>query len=700
MSPNRTRTHKDKTDLKKTTPLKKIPQKKSTSRTKANPTTVINIDLRIDNRDFAGIVELASRKFTKAKKAKMPRDIKPMLASLVDEPFTDEKWQFELKLDGYRSLAYVENGNAELRSRNNNNFNKKFDDVHTALINWKINALVDGEVTVLNEEGLPDFSGIQLWDKHRKGKLVFYVFDLLWVEGWNIMDEPLSVRRELLKQIVPDDGVIRFSDHIDDIGVDFFNLTKQNNLEGIVAKKKDSVYIPGTRSKTWLKIKAEQRHEAVICGYTRKSDTDRLFSSLILGIYKEGSLKFIGQTGTGFSQSMQEELLKKMKPLHTKKNPFQEEPKIVDPAFWLKPFLVCEVKYTELTSEGVMRHASFQGLREDKAAFELNTEFPELPEADVPVEAVEEDIFLDKKHEQLITTVDGHEMKFTNLTKLYWPEDKITKGDMLNYYYSMAEYIMPYMKDRPQSLNRFPGGIHGNSFYHKNMAGKVDKWLKTFERFSESSGEPKDFLICADSASLLFMANLGCIEMNPWHSRVQRPNAPDWSVIDLDPGDISFEKVIETALVVKQILDTLQIPSFPKTSGNTGMHIYIPLEAKYNYEQSKQLAELIATLVHEELSEFTSLVRNPEKRKDKIYIDYLQNRPIQTICAPYSLRPKLGAPASAPLHWDEVKPGLKISSFNIRNMLQRVRSEGDLFEGVMGKGIDLNKVLKGLAHLI
>ena len=279
----------------------------------------------------------------------MPRDIKPMLASLVDEPFTDSNWQFELKLDGYRSLAYVENGKAELRSRNNNNFNKKFDEVHEALTNWKINALVDGEVTVLNEDGLPDFSGIQLWDKNRKGKLVFYVFDLLWVEGWNIMDEPLSKRRELLKQIVPDDGVIRFSDHIDEIGVDFFNLTRQNNLEGIVAKKKDSVYIPGSRAKTWLKVKAEQRHEAVICGYTRKSDTDRLFSSLILGVYEQGNLKFIGQTGTGFSQSQQVDLLKKMKPLHTKKNPFSEELKITDPAFWLKPFLVCEVKYTEMT---------------------------------------------------------------------------------------------------------------------------------------------------------------------------------------------------------------------------------------------------------------------------------------------------------------------------------------------------------------
>ena len=271
---------------------------------------------------------------------------------------------------------------------------------------------------------------------------------------------------------------------------------------------------------------------------------------------------------------------------------------------------------------------------------------------------------------------------------------------MLRYYYRMAEYMMPYMKDRPQSLNRFPDGIEGESFYHKNMGGKVDKWLRTFQRISESSSEPKDFLICTDTASLIYMANLGCIEMNPWHSRAQSPLYPDWCVIDLDPGDISFEKVIETARVVKDILDSLQVPSFPKTSGSTGIHIYIPLGAKYNYEQSRQLAELIANLVHQELPSFTSLVRNPEKRKDKIYIDYLQNRPIQTICAAYSIRPKPLATVSAPLHWDEVKKGLKVSDFTIHNIYERVNVEGDLFQGVLNKGIDLNSLLKGLTALI
>jgi bifunctional non-homologous end joining protein LigD len=307
---------------------------------------------------------------------------------------------------------------------------------------------------------------------------------------------------------------------------------------------------------------------------------------------------------------------------------------------------------------------------------------------------------LDPNEEVATKIVEGHTLKLTNLKKLYWTKEKITKGDLLNYYHHIAPYMLPYMKDRPQSLNRFPNGINGKSFYQKDMKGKVEPWLTTFERFSEGSGDAKDFLVCTDAASLLYMANLGCIEMNPWHSRISSPLYPDWCVIDLDPGAISFEKVIETANVVHTLLDSLSIPSYPKTSGSTGLHIYIPLGAKYNYEQSRQLAELIATLVHNELPSFTSLVRNPEKRKDKIYIDYLQNRPIQTICAPYSVRPKPGATVSAPLHWDEVKKGLKTAQFTMQNITVRLESEGDLFKGVLGQGINLNDILKQLAFKV
>jgi bifunctional non-homologous end joining protein LigD len=701
MSHQRNKLHLTKTKQKELPSLKKIPAKKAVSNRSKNKgkNIVVNVKAR---KDYSSVLEIIKRKIPNALKTKMPTDLRPMLTTLVDEAFTDSEWQFELKLDGYRTLAYLNSGKVDLRSRKNNSFNKQFDTIQQALTEWKIDAVIDGEIVVLNEEGVPDFNGIQLWDTQRKGHLVYYVFDLLWIDGLDIVNEPLYLRREILKELMPESGVIRFSDHIDDIGSEFFEIAKKNNLEGIIAKKKDSVYIPNSRAKTWLKIKIEERHEAIICGFTKKKDTDRLFSSLILGIYEDGHLKFIGQTGTGFTEAMQEELMKKMKPLITKKLPFEEKPVIpASDIVWLKPFLVCEVKYTELTNEGLMRHASFQGLREDKSAFELNTEKEkDTDEIIEEVEKEEKNEFINTNKESQIVTIDGHDLKLTNLKKLYWPKEKITKGEMLKYYYSITDYIMPYMKDRPQSLNRFPNGINGESFYHKNVGGKVDKWLKTFKRFSESSGEPKDFLICTDTASLIYMANLGCIEMNPWHSRIQSPLYPDWSVIDLDPGEISFEKVIETAQVVRQILDSLQIPSYPKTSGSTGIHIYIPLGAKYNYEQSKQLAELIANLVHEELPSFTSILRDPQKRKDKIYIDYLQNRPIQTICAPYSVRPKPGATVSAPLHWDEVKKGLKISNFTIKNILERVQSEGDLFDGVLNHGIDLNKILKGLSSLI
>lgn len=686
--------------------MKKLPSKKNASEpaTAKNKNIVVAAKAR---KEYSSILEIIKRKIPDAPTTKMPTGLRPMLSTLVDEPFTDSEWQFELKLDGYRTLAYLNEGAVDLRSRKNNSFNLQFDDVRKALEEWKINAVLDGEVVVLNEEGVPDFNKIQLWNKQKKGHLVYYVFDLLWIDGLNIMEAPLHLRRDILKQIMPESGIIRFSDHIDDIGKEFFEIAKKNNLEGIIAKKKNSAYIPDFRARTWLKIKIEERHEAVICGYTRKKDTDRLFSSLLLGIYEEGNIKFIGQTGTGFTQLMQKELMEKMKPLITKKIPFETKPSLPGSnVVWLKPFLICEVKYTELTNEGLMRHASFQGLREDKAASELNNEkeqdTEEVIESFDKLRMTEEatTAFINTKKEEQIVTIDEHDLKLTNLNKIYWPKEQITKGDMLKYYYNMADYILPYMKDRPQSLNRFPNGINGESFYHKNMGGKVDKWLKTFRRFSDSNGESKDFLICTNTASLLYMANLGCIEMNPWHSRVQSPLYPDWSVIDLDPGEISFEKVIETAQVVHRVLDSLQIPSYPKTSGSTGIHIYIPLCAKYNYEQSKQLTELIANLVHEELPAFTSLIRDPKKRTDKIYIDYLQNRPIQTICAPYSVRPKPGATVSAPLHWDEVKKGLKISNFTMKNIPERVKGEGDLFNGVLDKEIDLNKILKGLSSLI
>jgi len=244
------------------------------------------------------------------------------------------------------------------------------------------------------------------------------------------------------------------------------------------------------------------------------------------------------------------------------------------------------------------------------------------------------------------------------------------------------------MKDRPQSLNRHPNGINGESFYQKNVTGKVAEWLTTYHYKSESSGD-KNFLFCTDEASLMYIASLGCIEMNPWHSRIQHAENPDWCVIDLDPDNNSYDEVVKAAQAVKKVLDAIDVPAYPKTSGSTGMHIYIPLGAKYSYEQSKLLAELIVNMVHHDISSFTSLERNPAKRKGKIYLDFLQNRTIQTIASPYSLRPKPGATVSTPLHWDEVKKGLTPKQFTIHNIFDRLKDVGDIFKPVLEKGIDL-----------
>ena len=284
-------------------------------------------------------------------------------------------------------------------------------------------------------------------------------------------------------------------------------------------------------------------------------------------------------------------------------------------------------------------------------------------------------------------------MKFTNLSKIFWPAEKITKRDLVNYYYQAAPFILPYLKNRPQSLNRFPNGINGKSFYQKDVTGKVPEWIKKFPYHSNVDGD-KNFMMITDEASLLYVVSLGSIEINPWSSTAAKPDNPDWCVIDLDPDKNSFAQVIETAQVTKNILDAIGVDSYCKTSGSTGLHIYMPLGAKYTYEDSKEFARKIATLVQKELPKFTSIERMVSNRNGKMYIDFLQNRPQATLAAPYSVRPKPGATVSMPLHWEEVKKGLKMKDFTIRNAIARMKSEGDLFKPVLGKGINMKAALK------
>ncbi|MGX5689769.1 DNA ligase D [Arcticibacter tournemirensis] len=654
----------------------------------------------------------------KAPKSEFPEGIKPMLATLVDEPFDDPDWVYEVKWDGYRALAFIKGGEVELMSRNKKSFNEKFYPLYHILKQWNINAVFDGEIMVLNDKGVSNFSSLQNWRSEADGDLVFYVFDILWYDGKNLMELPLSQRQAILKEVLPlADDRIRLSEVFSANGTEFFHAAQRMGLEGIIAKKADSSYMPDFRSREWLKIKIHKRQEVVVGGFTRNEGSSKLFSSLLLGVYEGDTLQYVGKVGTGFSVKVQKELMERFRPMIADDCPFHTVPDYNKPsrfrpnppradAIWLRPELVCEVSFAEVTEDGVFRHPSFEGLREDKKAKDVFRE--KAAHTDEVVKDEPEPLrqkmiaapkdktrksLLNPKDETQVRKICGHDIKFTNLSKVYWPEDGITKRDLFNYYYQVGEYIMPYLKDRPQSLNRFPNGINKPGFYQKNVKDKAPAWAETFP-YTTSDGEHKEFLVPKDEASLLWMASLGCIEMNPWFSRVQSPDQPDYCVIDLDPDQNTFEQVIEAALTVKKVLDAIDVPCYCKTSGSTGIHIYIPMGAKYTYDQSQLFARLLVNIVHQQIPDYTSIERQIKNRKGKMYLDFLQNRPGATIAGPYSLRPKPNATVSMPLHWDEVKPGLKMKDYNIFNAVGRLRTEGDLFAGALGEGIDLEKAVK------
>ncbi len=653
-----------------------------------------------------------------AKKARFPASFKPMLAVLVDEPFDKEGWLYEVKWDGYRAISMIRNGDVDIKSRNDKSFKEKFYPITSALEALKINAVIDGEIVVLDEKGISDFGNLQNWRSEEDGELNYYIFDILWLDGNDLTQTSLAERKAILVKLIPENNVLKISRSFDESGISFFETAKKLGLEGIIAKKSDSYYRPGERSDDWLKIKANSRQEMVIGGFTKNDGSNKYFSSLLVGVFDRGKLKYTGKVGTGFNAESQKNLLRQLKPLIVKTPPFENLPDVNKPsrfrpnpphalATWVRPKLICEVSFTEMTKDGIMRHPSFEGMRIDKNAKNVVMEKAKPQKkaravsigskkksSSISKDESEKNKWLNSEDETQEKKINGHDLKFTNLGKIYWPAEKITKRDLLNYYHQVTPYILPYLVNRPQSMNRHPNGIDAPGFYFKDVTGKAPEWVETFLYHSESDGRDRKYLVAKNEASILYMASLGCIEMNPWHSRVGSEDYPDWCIIDLDPGKNSFDEVIKAARATKQILDGLGVVSYPKTSGSTGIHIYIPLGASYTYDQSKEFARVIARLVYEEIPEFTTIERVVKNRKGKMYLDFLQNRPQATVCAPYSVRPKPGATVSMPLHWEEVKKGLKMLDFTIKNSLERIKSEGDIFKPVIGPGVDLLKVVK------
>ncbi|MDQ6813201.1 MAG: non-homologous end-joining DNA ligase [Bacteroidota bacterium] len=701
---------------------------------------------------------------------KLDEFIPAMLAKETDIPFSNEDWIYEIKWDGYRAIAEVYKNGVRLYSRNGNSFVANYPTIVDALAALKINAVLDGEIVVLNDDGNPDFQKLQHFDEFRNYPIVYYVFDLLELNGKQLYKLPLIERKKLLEQTLKKNDVIKYSDHIEKSGEDFFEIIKQRNLEGIMAKKKTSEYYPGKRSADWLKIKHHKSDEAIIAGFTAPRGSRKYFGALVLGRFVSGQLTYIGHTGSGFDATLLKDLYAKLQPLITSTSPFAERVKTNMPVTWVEPKYVCEIKFTEWTSDGKLRHPIFLRLREDKAAKDVNTQFinavtmktddaasnieaaVDKPLKKSPKKAATKKYATAKKPLEVTSSKPGAEkrsaaqaakktkpakakgvdkavattekpmevstpgvaknenekiysfgkatLKSTNRTKFFFPEEGVTKGDVLDYYEQMATLILPYLKDRPESLFRTPNGINQKGFFHKDAGEEAPSWVRHIPLYSDSVKKDIDYILCNDAATLLYLVNLGCIEINPWHSRVKSLDNPDYLIIDIDPSDNNtFNQVIEAALVVKQILDQAGALSICKTSGSSGMHIYVPLGGRYSYDQAKDFANIVCMLAQAQLPAITTLERSLSKRsKDQIYMDYLQNRKGQTIACVYSVRPKKGATVSTPLDWSEVKEGLTPQAFNIKTIVTRVKKKGDLFAPMLDpkNAIDLAKCIARL----
>ncbi len=605
-----------------------------------------------------------------------------MLAKEIQEPFDDKEWLFEIKWDGYRAISEVQQGQVALYSRNGNSFYDHYPSIVEALKQLKIRAILDGEIVVLDESGKSNFQKLQHYEENTQYPLCYYVFDLLQLNGKDTVELPLTDRKALLKKLIPANPQIRYSDHIMQRGIDFFKVAVHQDMEGIMAKKAGSIYQTGRRSDDWLKIKNHKSAEVIIVGFTKPTGSRKYFGALVLAISSGNKMLYAGHTGSGFSDQDLHDVYQRLKPLVRKTSAFNEPVKTNAPVTWVKPALIAEVKFTEWTNDNKMRHPIFLRLRDDKKIKEVTMANAGKPTGDT------------SKEKEL--AFGRTKVALTNLDKIFWPGEGITKGMVIDYYQQMAALILPYLKNRPQSLKRNPNGIADKGFFQKDAGDAAPAWVKSKSFYAESAKKDIDYIICNDAQTLAYLNNLGCIELNPWNSTTRTPGKPDYLVIDIDPSEKnSFDQVIETANAFKELLDSIKAPSFCKTSGATGMHIFIPMGHRYTYEQVKDFAHLLCTRIHEQLPAFTSLERSLSKRGNKkIYLDYLQNRRGQTIASVYSIRPHTGATVSTPLLWKEVKKGLSPAAFTIHTVPARVKKMKDIFSGVLGKAVDIKKCLQ------
>src|SRR2546422_299509 len=577
----------------------------------------------------------------------------PMLAETREQPFSKPGWLFELKLDGYRVRAARERGAARLVTRNGHDIAPSFPEIARALTALPYEGLiVDGELVVPDEAGRPSFQRLQNRAKVsraldvRRGAVespaVLYVFDVLAFGGYDLRPLPLERRKALLEQIVPRVGPIKYLSHFEKDGEALYEQVVKLGLEGIVAKKADSPYRAG-RSPNWLKIRADRTDDFVVRGFTRPKGSRSGFGALDLGAYENGKLVYAGRVGSGFTAAQLKEvsaaLERGVRPTPAFTGPVPQDPGHT----WVEPTLVVEVRYKEWTDEGLLRQPVFVRFRDDKPVTEIAKKGEGRGERDVEVPP---------GRTSPISPLP-REVKFSNLDKVFWPDEGYTKGDLIEYYRAVSQWMLPYLADRPLVLTRFPDGITGKSFFQKDAPEYAQAFVRTVTIWSEDSQRELDYFVCDDQSSLLYIANMAAILLHVWSSRVATLEAPDWCILDLDPKEAPFTDVVTVAKRVRALCDDIGLPTGIKTSGSTGLHVLIPLGRQVTYEQSRTLGGLLARVIAAELPGIATVTRQVQKRDGKVYLDYVQNGHGRLLVAPFSARPWPGAPVAMPPRWSE-----------------------------------------------
>jgi len=661
-----------------------------------------------------------------ARKANMPSKIAPMLATLVEKPFSHPDWIFEIKWDGIRAVAWIDDGRLELRSRSGRVITTQYPELANLPERVRARqAILDGEIVFLDANGRADFERLQSRmnvDRpsvlmQRQAPIIYYLFDALYVDGYDLREVPLVERKQFLRDLVNWGDPVRFADHQPEMGKELFDLARSKGLEGIIGKHAESAYA-GARSPAWVKFKVVDELDAVIGGWTEPRGSREHFGALLLGLYDEQKLRFIGGVGTGFTEKTQGEVFEEIQPLATTRCPFDAVPETKEKASWIEPRLVARVKYGNWTEERRLRAPVFLGLRKDYEAkdcrFEeqiargsesgLRTEGQGAAEQAAPPvvvvprlsgrvltqrEEIEKELFHGRA-ENVIVEIDGRQLRFSNLNKVYFPGEDYTKRDLLAYYYRIAEYLLPFLKDRPLVLRRYPNGITGEAFFQKDAGEAAPDWMETVAIRSEDhyqkprSGKSRQeirYFIANDRAALLYLTNLGCIDHNPWSSRRDDLEHPDWVFFDLDPSDgTDYSVVVTIARAIYEKLSALGLTPYLKTSGATGFHLYIPVEPGYTYEHVRTFAEIVGRLVAAEHSELVTQERMVEKRPSgRVLIDASQNAYGRPLAAPYVVRAFPKAPVSAPVEPKELRPSLRPERLNIRTVFSRLEKYGDLW---------------------